>query len=211
MLRDLSVEGFVKESDSGNPTPGGGAVAALASALGIALNRMVGNLTINKKGYDELSTEMQVAMEKNFESLQNLENKCIELIDKDSTAFDGVMQAFKLPKATEEEKALRREKIQEGYKKALEVPLEAANTTLEAMKLMKAFAVGGNKNAISDVAVGMLLAHAGLEGALYNVKINLSSIKDESYAKRVNDEVNHISSEGARLKQETMEIVDSRL
>lgn len=211
MLINKTVEEFIQVTGSGEPTPGGGSVAALAGSLGAALTTMVGNLSFDKKAFDELPKENQDKLKENFEELEAKRKELKDLVDKDSTAFDGVMKAFKMPKETEEEKAARSQAIQEGYKEALEVPLKCGETCFEVLKLQNEFANHGNINAITDVGVGALLAYTGLEGALLNVIINLKSIKDEDYKKEVQTKVDKLLKDGKQLKEELMKIVYKRL
>lgn len=211
MLINKTLKDYSLEAASGSPTPGGGSVSAYAASLGTALTSMVGNLSFGKKSYEELAKEDQELMKKNFDILQEKIEIFNKIVDEDSTAFDGVMKAFKMPRETEEEKEARSAAIQEGYKEALEVPLRCAEECLEVLKLQDVFAHHGNKNAITDVGVGALLAEAGLEGALLNVRINLSSIKDEDYRKEIQEKVDSLMEEGSKLKEELLKVVYSRL
>ena len=172
---------------------------------------MLLNLTFDKKTYDELSKEIKDKLENNFNLLEEKMLILNDIIDEDSKAFDGVMEAFKMPKDTEEEKKARTEAIQSGYKKALEVPLECAEECYKVLKLQNVFANNGNANAITDIGVGALLAVTGLEGAILNVKINLKSIKDEEYRTNVEKKVNQLMEDGYKLKEELMKTVYSRL
>lgn len=211
MLIEKSLREFISETASGNPTPGGGSVSALVGSLGGALTTMVGNLTIGKKAYDELPTEIQEEIKKSFTELEKLINDLSKIVDEDSTAFDGVMQAFKLPKETEEEKKSRSNAIQEGYKKALEVPLRCAEECYRVLELQEVFAQHGNINAITDIGVGTLLAYSGLEGALFNVTINLQSVKDNEYKSEIQKKVKCLLSDGKKLKEELLKVVYERL
>ena len=211
MLIDKSVKEYIKQVQSEDPTPGGGSVAATVGALGGALINMVGNLTIDKKVYTDVPEDKKKVMEESFKGIEALVEDLLVIIDEDATAFDGVMNAFKLPKETEEDKKKRREAIQEGYKKALETPLRCAEKCLEILKLQEIFAEYGNVNAITDVGVGTLLAYSGLEGALFNVTINLKSIKDLDYKKEMEDNVNSIMDSGKELKEELLKVVYTRL
>jgi methenyltetrahydrofolate cyclohydrolase len=211
MLIKKNVEEFIQVTASGEPTPGGGSISALAGSLGAALTRMVGNLSFGKKAYEELSDENKAKLEENFKVLEEKMGTLTEIIDTDSTAFDGVMKAFKMPKSTDEEKKARSEAIQAGYKEALEVPLNCGEICLDVLELQKEFAHYGNINAITDIGVGALLAYTGLEGALLNVKINLQSIKDEAYVKETQDKVEKLLNDGKELKEELMKIVYKRL
>lgn len=211
MLIEMSLKNYIEEAASGNPTPGGGSVSALAGSLGSALTQMVGNLTFDKKSYNELDEGMKEKLQENFNILKDKMNILSDIVDEDANAFDDVLVAFKMPKETEEEKNLRTSAIQEGYKHALEVPLKCAEECLNILKLQSVFANFGNVNAITDVGVGALLAHSGLEGALLNVKINLLSIKDEDYKAEINQKMNAILDEGSKLKDEVLKIVYDRL
>ncbi|WP_425449436.1 cyclodeaminase/cyclohydrolase family protein [Dethiothermospora halolimnae] len=207
MLMDLTAKEFVADVASKKPAPGGGSVAALVGSLGAALTTMVGNLTIGRKAYDKLTEEQQKQLDENFKKVEGLVERLNELVDEDTTSFNGVMKAFKMPKETEEEKKARSKAIQEATKEALEVPLDTAIQCLEVLKLQKVFALYGNQNAITDAGVGALLAYAGLEGALFNVKINLGSIKDSEYVEVKNKKCEEMLKEGNQLKEEVLEIV----
>lgn len=211
LMIDKSLQNYIAEAKSGEPTPGGGSVAALAGSLGAALTMMVGNLTIDRKIYKELDSEDRDLMDKNFELLDNHIEKLNGIIDEDTKAFDGVMTAFGMPKETDEEKAKRAKAIEEGYKIALEVPLRCASECLESMKLQKIFADYGNIGALTDVGVGTLLLYTGLESALMNVLINLKGIKDEEFNKITTEKMNSMLSEGKILKDDLLEIVYDRL
>ncbi|QQY79747.1 formimidoyltetrahydrofolate cyclodeaminase [Keratinibaculum paraultunense] len=211
MLIKETLEDFIDKVASKEPTPGGGSVSALAGSLGAALTFMVGNLTFGKKAYEELDEEVKEEMNSNFKELQKSIEKLNKIVDEDTKAFDKVMEAFKMPKETEEEKTKRNAAIQEGYKKALEVPLKCAEECFRVLKLQDVFAHYGNINAITDVGVGTLLAAAGLEGALLNVKINLLSIKDEVYRNEMEKKIEELLNEGIKLKKELMKIVYKRL
>lgn len=211
MLIDGSIKNYINEVASKEPTPGGGSVAALAGSLGSALTAMVGYLTIGRKMYLELDEKIKEEMDQNFEELKKSIEKLNEIVDEDTKAFDKVMEAFKLPKETEEEKKKRTQAIQEGYKIALEVPLRCAEECFKVLELQKVFANYGNVNAITDVGVGALLAATGLEGALLNVKINLLSIKDEEFRNKMEEKIDNLLKRGTTLKEELLETVYQRL
>lgn len=211
MFINNSLQEFIDVLASDNPTPGGGSVSALAGSLGGALTKMVGSLTIGKKVYDEVPDEAKVKMESAFDELTNVVKSLNKIIDEDSTAFDGVMAAFKLPKETDEDKKNRTNAIQEGYKHALEVPLKCAEECFRVLELQEVFAIYGNVNAITDVGVGTLLAYTGVEGALFNVTINLLSVKDLEYKKGIECRVSTLLKEGKRLKEKLIEKVYERL
>ncbi len=211
MFIEKSLKDYISDVSGGAPTPGGGSVSALAGSLGAALTSMVGNLTVGKKAYDALEEETKKAMDTSMDEIQKLIVRLEEIVDEDTKAFDEVMAAFKLPKETEEDKKARSEAIQAGTKTALEVPLECAKECFEVLKLQEVFAEYGNVNAITDVGVGALLAYAGVEGALFNVKINLASIKDEEYKEKIEKEVDELLKESKDLKEELLKTVYSKL
>ena len=211
MFINKSVKEYMDATASGEPTPGGGSVAALAGGLGSALTKMVSNLTVGKKAYEELTEETKATILNNSKEVEKIMEDLSNIVDEDTKAFDKVMIAFKLPKETDEEKTARSEAIQDGYKKAIEVPLRCAEKCLKVLELQDVFANYGNINAITDVGVGTLLAYSGLEGALFNVSINLSSIKDENYKKETEEKVNNILEKGKELKEELLKIVYKRL
>lgn len=211
MLVEKTVKDFVAAVASKEPAPGGGSVSALASSLGAALTSMVGNLTIGRKAYNALEEGQRAQLDTNFEKVVKHVERLNELIDEDTTAFNDYMDAMKLPKETEEEKATRKVAMEEALKKAMEVPLDAAKESLEVLKLQKVFGEYGNPNAITDVGVGALLACAGLEGALFNVLINLGGISDAAYVAEIRKECDALLKEGKELKEETLKIVYSKL
>lgn len=211
MFIKKSVEEYIASVASGDPTPGGGSVSALAGSLGAALTNMVNNLTVGKKAYEELPDEVKEKISNNAKEIEGLMEDLKNIVDEDTKAFDKVMEAFKLPKGTEEEKAIRSQAIQEGYKVALEVPLRCAEKCLRVLELQDVFAKYGNVNAITDVGVGTLLAYVGLEGALFNVTINLGSIKDQEFKDKIAAKVDNILNEGKRLKEDLLKVVYGRL
>lgn len=211
MLVEKSVKEYISQTASGEPTPGGGSVAALAGSLGAALTSMVNNLTVGKKVYEELPAETKSKIQTNFEEIKELLDQLNGIIDEDTHAFTKVMEAFKLPKETDEEKEARTQAIQDGYKVALEVPLRCAKKCLRVLELQDIFAEYGNVHAITDVGVGTLLAYTGVEGALFNVTINLASIKDEAYKKEKEKEVEQVLKKAKELKEELLAVVYNRL
>lgn len=211
MFINNSLQEFIDVVASDNPTPGGGSVSALAGSLGGALTNMVGTLTIGKKVWDDMRSDVKSEMEKAFKEMEEKVNSLSKIVDEDSTAFDDVMKAFKMPKETEEEKKVRSNAIQEGYKHALEVPLRCAEECFRVLELQEVFANHGNVNAITDVGVGTLLAYTGLEGALFNVTINLLSVKDLEYKKEIESRVSALLKDGKRLKEKLIEKVYERL
>ena len=206
-LVNMTVKDFVEEVGSDSPAPGGGSVAALCGALGGALAAMVANLTIGKKGYEDAAQEMGAIKAKGSQ----LQASLLEMVDSDTEAFNQVMAAFKLPKDTDEQKAARREAIQAAMKGAARSPFEIMKASREALDLAMAVAERGNQNSITDAGVAALLAGAAVKGAALNVKINLSSIKDEAYVSKMASDVERMEAEAGKLASQIMELVNSKL
>lgn len=210
-LIDLSLRDYNKEVFGESPAPGGGSVSAYAGSLGASLTQMVGSLTIDKKAFESLTDAEKAEMKKIQAEYEPLRKELEEIVDTDATSFDEVMAAFKLPKETDEEKKARSAAIQEGYKKALEIPLKAAELCLKGLEMQDIYAHKGNKNAITDVGVGTLLLQAGLEGALFNVLINVNSIKDEAYANNIRERAADLLKKSKEKKEETLKVVYEKL
>ena len=188
MLTNQKISVFLEKTASGTPVPGGGSVSALSAALGAGLAEMVANLTIAKIGYEAVENEMKEIAE----TLQNLREKLVTEVDKDSNAYKDVLAAFKLPKDTQEEKEQRAEAIQDAMKNAARVPLGVAYDALQVMDLAEKAIRNGNRNAVSDGAVGTMMARTAVLGALFNVKINLASVKDKAFVEEMMREVNKL-------------------
>lgn len=178
-FRSPTVEGFLSTLGSSSPTPGGGTGAAITGAMGAALVRMLAELTRGRKKYEQ-HEELMTAIS---EQAEDERTTLMALAEKDASAYDAVGAAFKLPKETDDEKAARREAIQQAMKGACDVPLEVMHHCLEVISLAKNAVQSGNKNAVSDGAAGAELARAGMRIASYNVQINLGSIKDAAYVR----------------------------
>ncbi|PNR92079.1 methenyltetrahydrofolate cyclohydrolase [Petrotoga miotherma DSM 10691] len=196
MLSDMSLKEFLEKLSSNEPAPGGGSAAALAGSIAASLGCMVANLTIGKKKYEEVEEEMKNLKVK----LEEYRDKFLQLMEEDAEAFNEVIDALKLPKSTEEEKKARNEKIQEKTKKATLVPLQIAKDALEVMELSGVTIEKGYKMAKSDAAISLVMAKAAVEGGLYNVKINLPSIKDEDFLRDINSQIEKIEGEANTLQ-----------
>lgn len=181
-LIDLTVNEFLKEVDSPSPAPGGGSVAALAICQGISLLRMVAHLTITKKKFLALEESVRMDYSHRMEVLETLKKEVLELIDKDTEAFDQIMTAFRLPKGTDEEIRIRQDAIRMATLKATEVPYRTAQIALRALETASPMYAYANKSAISDFGVGSLMIHAGLQGAVMNVKTNMVGYADRETA-----------------------------
>jgi formiminotetrahydrofolate cyclodeaminase len=198
---------FLDELASSSPAPGGGSVSALCGSLGAALSSMVCNLTLGKKGYEKAGPELRQVLEESEELRHGLFN----LIEDDARAFNRVMAAFKLPKDTEEQKNERSEAIQDALKEAVEVPMQVSRQCLSVLKLSRVVALTGNKNSVTDAGVSALVARAGLQGALLNAKVNLASIRDDSFKQKVLEEAALLEDESSRVALEALEIVSNQL
>ncbi len=210
-LIDMKVVDFSNEVDSSSPAPGGGSVSALASNIGISLGRMMGNLSFGKKKFESLEETVKIEFKDRFEKLGILRTELLELVDKDTESFNEVMKAFKLPKESEEEKKIRSEAIQTATIGSIEVPLRTAKLSLDALRLMEYFVEYGNQNAITDLGVGNLLLYSGLEGAILNVKVNLGGIKDQTFAKKKQEECENILNEGKEIKNKILKRIHEKL
>lgn len=178
-LIDLSVNAFVETVDSKSPAPGGGSVSSLMSSMGVALVRMVGHLSVDKKKFLALDPTIQLEFKDVIQSLETIKYGLMQLIDLDTDAFNLIMDAYKMPKETDEEKQLRHIKIQEGTLEAIMVPLKVATLSLSALHEFDYILTYGNKQTISDLGVAILALSSGAYGALMNVMINLPSLEDE--------------------------------
>ncbi len=176
-LVQMDLAAFCAELASDSPAPGGGSIAALNGALSSGLSAMVGNLTFAKKGYEEVRGEMEIVAEK----AQPLKDFFLEAIDRDTEAFNGLMAAFALPKASEEEKQARQRAIDEATREATRVPFTVLERSRTAAELALAVAKKGNRNSLSDAGVAGLAAALCAEGALYNVLINTQELPADSY------------------------------
>jgi len=198
---------FLDDLASSTPAPGGGSVAALSGALGAALTSMVCNLTVGKKKYADVGADMK----KILTQAEELRTTFTLLIDKDTLAFNKVMEAYGLPKETEPQKALRSAAIREATKEATLVPLEVMKHCIDALALAQEVASRGNANSISDAGVGALMLHAACEGAALNVRINLNSLDDSDFVGWKTDEVASLLSTSRMMLDEIQAIVEEKM
>jgi len=196
-LTDMTVKAFTEKLASNAPAPGGGSAAALSGALGAALISMVCNLTVGKPKY----TEHEPLIKETLAKSDDLSVKLLDAIQRDTDAFDSVIAAFGLPKETDEQRAARSDAIQKAYKNAIASPEATAESCLAVMKLAESLVGKSNVNAVSDLSVGATQAHAGLKGALANVRINLPSMKDAEYVAEKKNWAERIENEATVLLQ----------
>ena len=187
-LVEQRVIDFVAATASKEPTPGGGAIAALTGATGAALAEMVVNLTFGKKGYEEVQSEMEELQTK----AEAIRNRMLELSQADADVFNIFMNALGLPKNTDGEKATRTAAIQQAYRDAAMVPFEIGELAYQIFDLAELASRKGNQNLITDGIIAAINARAAVKAAFLNVRINLSGIKDEAFVANVTAKMNAI-------------------
>ncbi|HON70152.1 MAG TPA: glutamate formimidoyltransferase [Tenuifilum sp.] len=206
-LVDRTLEGFTQETASESPAPGGGSISAAMGAFGAALATMVANLSSHKPGWDDRWEEFSNWAEKGKFYMEQL----IKMVDEDTAAFNRIMEAFGLPKGTDEEKAARTKAIQDATLYAIEVPFRVMNLCFESMEVIKAMAEHGNPNSVSDAGVGALAARSAVMGAFLNVKINASGLKDKDKANDFISRGAEIVKKAQQMEAEILSIVESKI
>ena len=206
-LVKMTVKGFAEETSRESPAPGGGSVAAYMGALGAALGTMVANLSSHKPGWDDRWEEFSRWADKG----QALSDELLVLVDEDTRAFNKIMEAFGLPKKTDEDKRLRSEAIQAATLFATQVPLQTMQAAFGAFELCQAMAEQGNPNSVSDAGVGALAARAAVLGAGLNVKINAVSLKDRETADKMIAEAEQLIAEAQKKEAEIIGIVERKI
>lgn len=206
-LVKMTVKGFAEETSRESPAPGGGSVAAYMGALGAALGTMVANLSSHKPGWDDRWEEFSRWADKG----QALSDELLVLVDEDTRAFNKIMEAFGLPKKTDEDKRLRSEAIQAATLFATQVPLQTMQAAFGAFELCQAMAEQGNPNSVSDAGVGALAARAAVLGAGLNVKINATSLKDRETADKMIAEAEQLIAEAQKKEAEIIGIVERKI
>lgn len=200
-LSEMKISDFLEMTASKNPVPGGGSMSALAAACAAALVEMVASLSADRKGFEEISEEMGDVARRAAECRKRFSG----YIQQDSEAYAQVMTAFAMPKGSEMEKENRSRAIQKGLRTAAEVPLALAAETIELLHLAETVVGKGNPNALTDGLVAVMMARTAVLGATYNVKINLTSLRDESYVERTGTRIKEME---ARVKQMEKRILD---
>lgn len=180
-LIDMSLKGFMDETASESPAPGGGSVSAYIGSLGVALGTMVANLSSHKRGWDDRWKEFADWAEKGKE----IQNKLLHLVDEDTAAFNKIIEAMALPKASDEDKKQRTLAIQNATKIATLVPFRVMEAAFSAFKLIMEMVEKGNPNSVSDAGVGALALRSCIKGAFLNVKINASGLHDKEFVKTI--------------------------
>ncbi|MFX1517823.1 MAG: cyclodeaminase/cyclohydrolase family protein [Promethearchaeota archaeon] len=203
-LIDLTVTQFLEEVASDKPAPGGGSVSALGGALGAALAVLVGKTTVGKENFSEVQAEMEKVVSRGTELHQRLSN----LVDEDTNAFNEILKAYRMPK---DDPDARVKAIQNALRGAAEVPLEVAKLSFEALDLILAVADRGNKNAITDAGVAALFADSAVRGAIFNVKINMLSIKDEEIKSQFTQDIEEIQTQLDAKREAILKVIEAEL
>ncbi|MBA2250865.1 MAG: glutamate formimidoyltransferase [Chitinophagaceae bacterium] len=206
-LVGMSLKDFADETASESPAPGGGSIAAYVGALGVSLATMVANLSAHKKGWDDRWEEFSGWAEKG----EGYKNELLKLVDADTSAFNQIMNAFALPKQTEEEKADRTAAIQSATKFAIEIPYKVMKAAYSGMQVIKAMAEKGNPNSVSDAGVGALCARSAVIGAFMNVRINAAGYEDKNFVNEVIANGIEIENKTIALETEILKIVNEKI
>jgi len=206
-LTDKPVTSFLDDLASNAPAPGGGSVAAISGALGAALISMVCNLTLGKKGYEEAQGDIEDLLGQS----EALRHQLTDLLEADVAAYTAYSQASKLPRDTEEQKAERAKAVQAALVNATDVPMRIAEAAVKVMDLCMPTAVKGNKWAVSDAGVAVLMAEAALRSAALNVLINLGSIKDEAFVAQKRAYLDGLLAGKGAMRDEIYDYVEGRL
>lgn len=207
MLTELTVKDFLNKVAGSDPVPGGGSIAALNGAIAAALAAMVANLTIGKKNY----ADCEELMKQIAERAAGLKEEFVADVDRDSEAYDRVFACFKMPKATDEEKAARSAAIQEATKFAAQVPMEVARRAYGLMDTIAQVARKGNQNAVTDACVAMMAARSAVLAALMNVRINLGSLKAKEFALAMQAEADGLEQQALAKEKELLDEINRTL
>lgn len=206
-LIDMPLHHFADETASESPAPGGGSIAAYVGALGAALATMVANLSSHKKGWDERWQEFGNWAAKG----QQYKNQLLKLVDADTHAFNRIMAAFGLPKGTDEEKALRKQAIQDATKQAIEIPFAVMQAAHGSLEVIRAMAETGNPNSVSDAGVGALCARSAVMGAFMNVRINAVGYDDKAYVADIIAKGQAIEAATIAAEAEILAVVNGKI
>jgi len=206
-LQELSLVGFAEMLASDSPAPGGGSAAAYVGALGAALGAMVGNLSANKKGWEEQQAFFSDWAVKGQAGRQKL----LSLVDEDTNAFNALMTAFRMPKESDEEKKSRSIAIEQATMRAIDSPMNTVKTANDLFPMLYEMANKGNPNSVSDAGVGAVCAMAAVEGGWMNVMINLSGLKDKAKAETLKAEANQLMENAKMQKEKIVQLVISKM
>ncbi len=206
-LISTTLSEFANETASESPAPGGGSIAAYVGALGVSLAGMVANLSAHKKGWDDRWEEFS-----NWADIaQKYKDELLTLVDADTRAFNQIMNAFSLPKATEDEKMIRSKAIQDATKYAIEIPFKVMQVSYNSLEVIKAMVRTGNPNSVSDAGVGALCARSAVMGAFMNVRINAAGYDDKDFIADVMKQGHEIENKTIALETEILKMVDAKI
>ncbi len=206
-LVDMTLTGFADETSSESAAPGGGSVSACMGALGVALGTMVANISSHKRGWDDRWEEFSVWAEKG----RSYQEELMFLIDEDTSAFNAIMDAYSMPKTTEEDKSLRNKAVQDATRYAAEVPYRIMETAYKSLEVVRAMAEYGNPNSVTDAGVGALAIRSCVMGALLNVRINVGGLEDREYVDSLLAKAEEIERKTIESEKEIISVVNSRI
>ncbi|MGO9935817.1 MAG: methenyltetrahydrofolate cyclohydrolase [Steroidobacteraceae bacterium] len=207
MITQGSVEKFLDDLASGAPTPGGGSAAAIMGAMGAALVSMVCSVTVGKKGFEAVASEMSAVREQS----EKLRLRLAGMVAEDVAAFDGLMAAYRLPKVSEADKQERSAAIQTSLRAATEAPLDCARACAQVIALAQRAGESGYQGVISDAGVGVLAAQTALRSAALNVYINAPSLQDRDFARQATSEVEKLLEDSTPRSEAVYALVRGRL
>ena len=206
-LVDLTISNFAEETAGESMAPGGGSISAYVGSLGVSLGTMVANLSAHKRGWDDRWEEFSQWAVKG----QAYKNKLLFLVDEDTNAFNKIIEGFRLPKSTEEEKELRKQAIEDATKYATEIPFQVMETSYNSLEVMRAMIKDGLQNSLSDAGVGILCAKTAVTGAYFNVRINAKDIKDREFAEDIISRAKNIYQATLEIENEMIAYIDSKM
>ena len=206
-LIDLTAKDLADETASESMAPGGGSISAYVGALGVSLGTMVANLSGHKPGWDERWEEFSEWAEKG----QRYKEKLLFLVDEDTRAFNRIIEAFRMPKGSEEEIQKRKASIEEATRYATEIPLQVMQTAKDSMEVMEAMLKSGMQSSLSDAGVGMLCARTAVTGAYFNVRINAKDLKDREFAKEILANAESIYEDALKKEEAAITLINSKM
>jgi glutamate formiminotransferase/formiminotetrahydrofolate cyclodeaminase len=206
-LIDMSLRAFMNETASESPAPGGGSISSYMGALGAALGTMVANLSSHKRGWDGRWEEFSVWAEKGKE----LQNRLLDLVDEDTEAFNKILEAFGLPKKSDEDKIARTNAIQQATKHAIMVPFKVMETAYTGFELIRVMVENGNPNSVTDAGVGALALRSCIKGACLNVKINAAALADKEFVNDIISKAGIIETNAVAAENAILKLVEARI
>jgi glutamate formiminotransferase/formiminotetrahydrofolate cyclodeaminase len=206
-LVDMTLSSFMNETASESPAPGGGSISAYVGSLGVSLATMVANLSSHKRGWDSKWEEFSDWANRG----KQIQEALLKLVDEDTNAFNKIMNAFSLPKKSDEDKQTRKQAIQDATKYAIEIPFKTMQLAFESMEVIRAMAEIGNPNSVTDAGVGALCARTAVMGAFLNVKINSKDLEDINFVDDIISKAKLIEIRTQELESEILEIVNWKI